>query len=146
MINNSKPLSPINQLLQLGLIDDIKKLPYGRIIMKDPDQGVKSMVYRDLAIEIFNKLIDYCLNDSVMYNRLRQLLSQDHKGRSMSKESFDNLVAKAEKSNVELLTVIEVYNEGYKQDYPVHLTREQRAFNKVNAYLAHEDNEFEGVN
>jgi hypothetical protein len=136
VISNNKPLSNINQLLQLGLINDLKKLPYGRIILQDPNQGVKSMVYRDLAVEIFNKLVDYCLNDAVMYNRLRQLLQQDH---HMSKESFDNLAAKAEKSNIDLLTVIEVYNEGYNQDYPNHLTREQRAFNRVNAFLATEE-------
>ena len=94
------------------------------------------MVYRDLAIEIFNKLIDYSLNDSVMYNRLRQLLSQDNKGKNMSKESFDNLATKADKAGIDLLEVIEVYNEGYEQDYPLHLTREQRAFNKVNSFLA----------
>lgn len=117
----------------MGLVNNPKDITYGRIVLQDPAQGITSMVYRNLAIQIFNKLTDYCLNDAVMYNRLRQLLSQDS---PMKKEAFDNLVEKAEKSGIDLLTVIEVYNEGFEQEYPLHLTKEQKAFNRVNAYIA----------
>ena len=126
----------------MGLVNP-KEITYGRVILQDPNQGIKSMVYRDLAIQIFDKMIDWMLNDPIIYNRTRQLLSQKHK---MSKESFDNLAAKAEKANINLLTIIEVYNEGLKQDYPLHLSPEQRAYNRVNAFIAHEDNEFAGIN
>ena len=144
MVSHNKPLSPIRQLCQMGLIDDIKKLPYAQIIMQDPDQGVKSMVYRNLAISIFNKLIDFTLNDPVVYNRIRQLLSQGKN--PMSEKAFDNLANRADKMGIDLLKIIELYNEGYEKDYPIHLTREQRAFGWINKYLTNEDNEFAGVN
>ena len=134
MISNSKPIPYINQLLQLGLIDNIKQVALARQVLLNPRQGIESAVYRPYAIEMFNKLIDYCLNDTVMYNRLKQLLRQDHP--LMSRESFENLVEKAEKHGVDLTQVIEAYNEGYNQDFPAHLTREQRAFNHANAFVA----------
>lgn len=137
MISNSKPLSNINMLLQLGLINDIKKITYGRICMQDPHQGIYSMVYRSLTEEIYNKLLDYVLNDMVMFNRLRQLLMQDHhKANSSSKEALDNIAKKADKSGIDLSTLIETYNEGYERNFPEHLSREQRGFNHLNYFLA----------
>ena len=90
--------------------------------MQDPHQGIFSMVYRPIAIEIFNTLLNYCLNDGVMYNRLRQLLTQDH---PTSTKAFENLVQKAETSGYDLTTILEVYNRGFNQEGPSHLTSEQ---------------------
>jgi hypothetical protein len=71
-------LANIDKLVEAGLAP-IKKLSYARIVMSDPRQGIYSMVYRDLATQIFTKLARYAVNDSVIYNRLQALLEADKK-------------------------------------------------------------------
>lgn len=70
-------LSWIDQLVESGLCSK-KKLPYARIVLSDVNQEIKSMVYRDLAVEIFTKLTNLILNDQVLYQRTRQLLMSQH--------------------------------------------------------------------
>lgn len=132
MISNFKPLSNINQLLQLGLGRDKQKLAWYRAILQDPKNGIYNMNYRDLSVEVFDKLINYMLNDPVIYNRTRQLLSQSN---PTTTKAFEALVKKAEKSGIELTEVLEAYNIGYDQEYPLHLSPEQKAFNKVNEFI-----------
>jgi hypothetical protein len=79
MIPHSRPIGAITQLLQSGLIDDITKLPYGRQVMIDPRSGFYNPIYREYAVDIMNKLLDIVLNDGQTYNRVRQLLLQDHR-------------------------------------------------------------------
>lgn len=128
MIQN---LSQIDLLVESGLAP-IKKLPYARIVLGDVPQGITSMVYRDLAIEIFSKITDHILNDSILYQRLRQLLMQES---PMSSRAFEALITKAEKASIPLDVVIEVYNRGYA-DNPGMLSHEQHAFNRVNSFIA----------
>jgi hypothetical protein len=103
--------------------------------MQQPQQAVYNMVYRPLAAEMFNFLIDCVLNDSVMYNRLRQILMQQH---PTSPHAFEALIAKAETAGIELTKILEVYDNGFRRDFPAHLTPEQRAFNAVNSFIANE--------
>jgi hypothetical protein len=73
-------LANIDQLIQSGL-GNVKKLAYYRIILSDPESGVKNMVYRDLTIDLCKKLFGYAINDPIIFNRLRQLLLQRNEGR-----------------------------------------------------------------
>ena len=74
MISRRKPTDRITQLIQSGLGSDLKKLTYYRQVMVDPRAGFYNMVYRNYAVEIFENLVSYVLNDAQLYNRLRQLL------------------------------------------------------------------------
>ena len=125
-------LANIDQLIEAGLAP-IKKLTYARIVLNNPHEGIYSMVYRDLAANIFTKITDYILNDSILFNRLRQLLMQEH---GLSSSAFEALLKKATKSNLPLNIVLEIYQRGFKdQAYP-NLTPEQKAFNRVNSFIA----------
>jgi|SRR6516225_3951305 hypothetical protein len=79
MISHRKPVDRITQLIQSGLGRNLKKLPYYRIVMQDPRAGFYNTVYREYAVEIFNNLLDYTLNDAQLYSRLRQLLLNDNR-------------------------------------------------------------------
>lgn len=122
----------IDRLIEAGLAP-IKKLAYARIVLSDVPTGIKSMVYRDLAISIFSKLTNFCLNDPVIFNRLIQLLGRKHPMRS---KAFEALIAKAGKSGIPLDVLIEVYERGMSETPPPHLSHEQYAFNRVNGFIA----------
>jgi hypothetical protein len=134
MISNSKPVSRIDTLIQDGLGHDLRRLPYYRIVMTDPHAGFYNTIYREYAVEIMNNLLNYVLNDSQMFNRLRQLLQAEHP--SLSKKAFESLMTKAVEHNIPLDTLIEVYERGYNNNTTQHLTNEQYAFNRVNSYIA----------
>ena len=125
-------LSQIDLLIEAGLAP-IKKLAYARIVLSDVPTGIKNMVYRELAIRMWGKIGHYILNDSILYNRLRVLLQQTH---PMTEEAFESLIAKAEKAGIPFDTVLEVYERGYAEKPPEHLTPEQHAFNRVNSFVA----------
>lgn len=120
-------------LLQAGLVDDIRKLAYFRIAMQDPKAGFTNVIYRDAAAHVLDKLLDYVLNDTATFNRLRQLIQADNK---ISKKAYESLENKAEKSGISIETLLESYNIGYSSPTPAYLTAEQRAFNHVNAFIA----------
>jgi len=125
-------LAQIDRLVEAGLAP-IKKLPYARIILSDVPTGIKNMVYRELAIRIFSEITKYCLNDQIMFNRLRQLLEQKH---PMRTKAFESLISKAESSGIPLDVVIEVYERGMSDTPPSHLSQEQHAFNRINSFIA----------
>lgn len=85
--NNMANIANIDQLVQAGLAPK-SQLPYARIVLSDPKQGIESMVYRGLAIKIFGKMADMMLNDATIYNRMRQLLLS--KPMNESEDYFDN--------------------------------------------------------
>lgn len=64
----------INQLLQAGLAKNLKRIDYYRVVMMNPRSSLNTTVYRNLAADILDTLVDQVLNDSVLYNRLRQNL------------------------------------------------------------------------
>src|SRR5262249_21121790 len=124
-------LPNIDQLVEAGLAP-IKKLPYARIVLSDVQQGITSMVYRNLAIEMFSKITNYILNDQILYQRLRQLLMNDH----FSSRAFEALIKKADKAGLSLDVILEVYERGMKDTSHPHLTREQNALNRVDSFIA----------
>jgi len=77
-MKHSKPIDRINQLIQMGLGRDIHKVAYYRLVIIDPRTGFNNTIYREYAVEIMNSLLDYTLNDTMMYNRLRQLLLEQN--------------------------------------------------------------------
>ena len=125
-------LANIDRLVESGLAP-IKKLPYARIVLSDVPTGIKNMVYRELAIRIFSEISNYCINDTIMFNRLRQLLERKHPIRP---KAFESLINKAEKSGIPLDVIIEVYERGMADPPPSHLSQEQHAFNRCNSFIA----------
>jgi hypothetical protein len=79
MRNNRKPVDKIQQLLQDGLAKDQTKIAYYRVVIEDPRMGFNNTIYRQYAADVFNTMINYILNDPVMYNRFRQDLIQDNR-------------------------------------------------------------------
>lgn len=119
--------------MQSGLAKDLRRLAYYRAILQNPRSSFNNSVYRDLAGELLDSLTNYVINDAQIFNRLRQDLIADRK---VKREELDNLMEKAEATGIEADVVLEVYRRGLSQDFPMHLTAEQRAFNRVNSYLA----------
>lgn len=69
------PIEKINQLLQLGLGSGPKRLAWDRVILSQPAENwLNNSVYRNSASVILDKLINFSLNDQIMYQRLRQIL------------------------------------------------------------------------
>lgn len=125
-------LSQIDLLVESGLAP-IKKLPYARIVMSDVSTGITNMVYRNLAIEIWSKIGKFVLNDSILYNRLRNLLQQSH---PISEKAFEALIEKAEAHGIPFDVIMEVYERGMFDPPPEHLSQEQHAFNRINSFIA----------
>lgn len=132
MISNGKPVAKIDDLIQSGL-GDINRIAYYRVVMMDPHAGFYNTVYREYATDVYNKLLDYVLNDNQLYTRLRQLLLAEH--HQISPRAFESLMTKSVENNIPLETLIEVYNRGYRNNNTKHLTNEQFAFNRVNSFI-----------
>ncbi len=73
-------LAQIDQLILSGL-GNKRELPYWRIIMTDPVSAITNMVYRNLTIRLYTKLLKYILTDQIIYQRLRTLLLADNSWR-----------------------------------------------------------------
>jgi hypothetical protein len=132
MISHAKPIDRITMLLQAGLTDDLRKLAYYRIAMQDPTVGFNNIIYRTAAAHVLDKLLDYVLNDTALFNRIRQLLQADNK---ISKKAYESLEIKAENAGIPIETLLEVYSRGY-EERSAFKTPEQMAFNRVNSFLA----------
>lgn len=132
-MQTTKPLNQIDQLLKDGLCPDIQKINWYRQVLQNPQGSFNNTIYRNIAGEVFDKLLNYVLNDSILFNRLRQDLLADH----LNKRAFENIQRKAIENGIQFDVLLEVYNRGLQQDEPVHLTQEQRAFNRVNSFVSH---------
>lgn len=122
----------ITALLQAGLAKKLSRIAYYRQVLQSPRSSFNNSITRDLAAEVLETLVTYVLKDPQLYSRLRADLLADN----MRKEALDNLKAKAERHGYPFEIVMEVYNRGLNQDGPDHLSAENRAFNRVNAFLA----------
>ena len=127
-----KDVGRITQIIQSGLGSDPRKLPYYRQVMIDPRAGFFNLSYRDYALEIYNNLLNYMLNDPQLYSRLRQLLIQQN--RKMSMKTHEELEYKSEKSGIDFDTLMMVYFDGVDKPNP-ELTEEQRGMVAVNVYI-----------
>jgi hypothetical protein len=135
--SQNRSMDKINFLIQNGLGSDISRLSYYRQIIQNPQQAIQSVIMRKYAAEVLNNLLGFVFSDSVMYNRLRQLLVSSGKHMSKMKPSaFESIMTKAISNNVDIETLIEVYEEGYEdEDRPTWLSKEQHAFNSVNSFI-----------
>ena len=140
----NRGIDKIDFLIKHGLGSDQSKLSYYRQIIQNPQNSAQSVVLRKYMAEVFDNLLDLVFSDSVVYNRIRQLLvAKGSKMAAMKPSAFESLVQKyipiADKVPFE--TIIEEYEIGYEDDTrPLHLSREQYAFNRVNAFL-HNDSQ-----
>ena len=141
--SQNRSMDKINFLIQNGLGSDVSRLSYYRNIIQNPQQAIQSVIMRKYAGEILNNLLGFVFSDSVMYNRLRQLLVSSGKHMSKMKPSaFESIMTKALSNGVDLETLIEVYEMGYEdEDRPAWLSKEQHAFNSVNSFIAGERKE-----
>jgi len=133
----NRAMDKINFLITNGLGSDVSRLSYYRQIIQDPQKAIQNVVFRKYAAELLNNLLGYVFSDSVMYNRLRQLLLSSGKHMSRMKPSaFESIMHKAMKNDVDLEVLIEVYERGYEdENRPSWLSKEQHAFNRVNSFV-----------
>ncbi|SRR6266705_769294 len=141
--SQNRSMDKINFLIQNGLGSDVSRMSYYRQIIQNPQQAIQSVIMRKYAGEILNNLLGFVFSDSVMYNRLRQLLISSGKHMAKMKPSaFESIMTKALSNGVELETLIEVYEMGYEDEKrPTWLSKEQHAFNSVNSFIAGERKE-----
>jgi hypothetical protein len=103
MIGHLRSITQIDALIQAGLGRNINKLDWYREVMLDPRSGFYNVNYRDYAVEIFNNLLDYVLNDMALYHRLRtDLLSDNRHRRIFESIEFDDYQPFAKKMGVYL--------------------------------------------
>lgn len=114
-------LSYIDQLVTAGLVDK-RLLPYARIVLSDPDQGIKSMVYRETASQIFTKISKMILTDQTLFQRIRQLLS-------VKKEDFDMPLTKDMSSSEVVDDIVHSKNKMFSGD-----SKRQRIKRALGAY------------
>jgi hypothetical protein len=127
-----KDVGRITQIIQSGLGSDPRKLSYYRQVMIDPRAGFFNLSYRDYALEIYNNLLNYMLNDVQLYTRLRQLLIQ--KNRKMSMKAHEELERMSAESGVDFDTLMLVYFDGADQPHSK-LNEEQMGLGAANAYI-----------
>lgn len=89
MIARNKPIDRITQLLQSGLIKDQRRIAYYRAILQNPRSAFNNGIYRDLAGELLDTLTNYVLNDTQIYNRLRQDLIANRRLQEMRQDASD---------------------------------------------------------
>lgn len=135
-------IEKIRYLAALGLAGDQRHIAYYVSAMEDPYGTVTDSFRREYAADVLNELLNIAAEDHVVYDHIVSYLmvhnSQRFRGRTWMEENAKQAIEnKASKSGIPEHILYEVYDRGYDQTPPNHLTREQNAFNAVNSFIAH---------
>jgi hypothetical protein len=135
-LEESRNNTRIDYLLRQGLIKDTSKIQFYRRVLQDPKAAVQNQVTRPMVAEILNTFLDLAFNDSVIWNRIKTIITRRHKQsisslkEDISDEGLYALMKKSNEHEVPLETIFEVYNRGAEGK------TEQEGFNRVNSFLA----------
>ena len=110
----SGSLSQIIALLQAGLGKDENKLAMYRTVLLDPRGSLNNMQYRELAMEMFETIMEYTFNDSTIFNRLRQDLLMNNRYRQRTFES----VTEMEINPIDRQSGTDSLTNSYREDTP----------------------------
>jgi nicotinic acid mononucleotide adenylyltransferase len=122
-----------NQMLRFGLVP-VKNIPITQRTFRDLKQAGPNPELRKHLISVTDKVLEYIMNDTLLYRRFLVLL---HNHFLMKEEHRDSLLFKAQKNNFEYTTLLEVYLRGLAAS-PIYGDKSpyQHAFDRVNSFIS----------
>lgn len=136
-LSESYPANRVDYIVRSGLGDDPRAINYYRRVIQDPERMINEQNLRRYGAEVLENLLDILFEDDQVWNRVKSILSK-RKNRfstrslreDVSEEGAGALIRKAEKHEIPLEVIFEVYSRGAEG------ASEEDGFSRVNSFIA----------